>query len=253
MMNFRKIAAASKGRLLLRYFTENTPEPIHPPGVDAARPPARRGWAPDGLLHRAGQPGDLAAGHANGLGGSGWDRSPAHATRRRHVATVRGAPGGYPGEAWSKHPRKLSGFDLVFVASQVRHPRGRVRRHAGRKRRHLERHRPGERRRYAVCRKGARLGPEGARRRGRRRSRGGRVDQLPAITPRDRRCTFRTGQGGETYLFDAPVAGDPHAHIHNFLLNLVVTDDGRIGALDTRALTDARVKEFGASSGGPGR
>jgi len=36
MMNFRKIAAASKGRLLLRYFTENTPEPIHPPGVDAA-------------------------------------------------------------------------------------------------------------------------------------------------------------------------------------------------------------------------
>ena len=36
MMNFRKIAAASKGRLLLRYFTENTPEPIHPPSLDAA-------------------------------------------------------------------------------------------------------------------------------------------------------------------------------------------------------------------------
>ena len=29
-------------------------------------------------------------------------------------------------------------------------------------------------------------------------------------------------------------------------MNLVVTDDGRIGSLDTRALTDARVKEFGA-------
>ena len=54
------------------------------------------------------------------------------------------------------------------------------------------------------------------------------------------------GAGGQTYLFDAPVAGDPHAHIHNFLLYLVVTDDGRIGSLDTRALTDARVKEFGA-------
>jgi hypothetical protein len=36
MMNFRKIAAASTGRLLLRYFTENTPEPIHPAPVDAA-------------------------------------------------------------------------------------------------------------------------------------------------------------------------------------------------------------------------
>ena len=36
MMNFRKIAAASKGRLLLRYFTEDTPEPIHPPTLDAA-------------------------------------------------------------------------------------------------------------------------------------------------------------------------------------------------------------------------
>ncbi len=36
MMNFRKIAAASKGRLILRYFTENTPEPIRSPPVDAA-------------------------------------------------------------------------------------------------------------------------------------------------------------------------------------------------------------------------
>ena len=36
MMNFRKIAAASKGALILRYFTENTPEPIHDAPVDAA-------------------------------------------------------------------------------------------------------------------------------------------------------------------------------------------------------------------------
>ena len=40
-MNFRKIAAASAGRLLLRYFTENTPEPIHPAPVDAAGTPVR--------------------------------------------------------------------------------------------------------------------------------------------------------------------------------------------------------------------
>jgi hypothetical protein len=57
---------------------------------------------------------------------------------------------------------------------------------------------------------------------------------------------IQDGAGGQTYLMDSPVAGDPHAHIHNFLMNVVVTDDGRIGSLDTRALTDPRVKEFGA-------
>ena len=36
MLNFHKIAAASKGRLILRYFTEDTPEPIHPPALDEA-------------------------------------------------------------------------------------------------------------------------------------------------------------------------------------------------------------------------
>ncbi len=36
MLNFRKIAAASKGRLILRYFTENTPEPIHLPAPSSS-------------------------------------------------------------------------------------------------------------------------------------------------------------------------------------------------------------------------
>jgi hypothetical protein len=54
------------------------------------------------------------------------------------------------------------------------------------------------------------------------------------------------GEEGQTYIFDAPVAGDSHMHIHNFLMNLVVSSDGRAGSLDTRRLTNARVKEFGA-------
>jgi hypothetical protein len=57
---------------------------------------------------------------------------------------------------------------------------------------------------------------------------------------------LQDGPRYQTYLFDAPVAGDPHMHVHNFLFNLAVTAEGRIGSLDTRALTDARVKEFGA-------
>jgi predicted ATPase len=57
---------------------------------------------------------------------------------------------------------------------------------------------------------------------------------------------MQDGPGGQTYIFDAPVAGDPHMHAHNFLMNLVVTAEGRIGSLNTRAFTDVRIKEFGA-------
>lgn len=53
------------------------------------------------------------------------------------------------------------------------------------------------------------------------------------------------GPGGATYLADAPIGGDPHAHVHNALFNVVVTEDGRIGSLDTQRL-HARVHEFGA-------
>ncbi len=38
MMPFRKIAAASKGVLIRKYFTENTPEPIHDPTLTPGRP-----------------------------------------------------------------------------------------------------------------------------------------------------------------------------------------------------------------------
>ena len=33
-MNFRKIAAASKGHLILRYFTENSCEPGHAQSIE---------------------------------------------------------------------------------------------------------------------------------------------------------------------------------------------------------------------------
>ena len=38
------------------------------------------------------------------------------------------------------------------------------------------------------------------------------------------------GEAGQTYIFDAPIAGDPHMHIHNCLMNLVVTAEGRAGS-----------------------
>src|SRR5271165_5961760 len=113
MMNFRKIAAASKGRLLLRYFTEDTPEPIHPPGVDAAGRQLEEGgrltsyytgrdsratWRPD-------MPAILA--EAIGIDPSGMPRDAemSRLFEGRRADT---------GEAWSQHKRKLSGFDLEF-------------------------------------------------------------------------------------------------------------------------------------------
>ena len=56
---------------------------------------------------------------------------------------------------------------------------------------------------------------------------------------------IQDGPRGTTYLVDAPVGGDPHAHIHNVLFNMVVTADGRVGSLDTKGL-NSKVQEFGA-------
>jgi conjugative relaxase-like TrwC/TraI family protein len=48
-----------------------------------------------------------------------------------------------------------------------------------------------------------------------------------------------------TYLVDLASVGDPQDHHHNILFNLVVTEDGRIGSLDTKRLRD-KVHEVGA-------
>ena len=93
MMNFRKIAAASKGRLVLRYFTENKPEPIHPPALDAAGRQLDEGGRPDGLLHRSGRPGRLAAGHAGHLARAIGIDPYLDAARRRDGPPLRGAAG----------------------------------------------------------------------------------------------------------------------------------------------------------------
>ena len=53
------------------------------------------------------------------------------------------------------------------------------------------------------------------------------------------------GRGGAAYLADLPINGDPHAHINNALFDFLVADDARIGSLDTKQLTKARVHQFG--------
>jgi hypothetical protein len=149
------------------------------------------------------------------------------------------------GEAWSRHKRKLSGFDLVFsphksvtlaaefaglpaesaaFCNAVDRANDRVMRFVAQE--------------LGWARKGA-GGEDGAD--------PGAVGWM-SFRHHTARPTLplRDGKHGQTYLYDAPDAGDPHLHIHNFLMNLVATADGRIGSLDSRALSDIRVKTFGA-------
>ena len=244
MMNFRKIAAASKGVLILRYMTEDTPEPIHPQPVDTAGRQLEEGGRLTtyytGRDSRATWRPDMPKLIADALG-----IDPRMMPRDKEMSRLFEGKRGDNGEAWSQHKRKLSGFDLVFsphksvtVAAEfgltpaesaliwnaLDRANDRVMRYVAQE--------------VGWARKGA-GGEDGAD--------PGAVGWL-SFRHHTARPTMlvQDGPAGQTYLLDSPVAGDPHMHMHNFLMNVVATADGRIGSLDMRALTDSRVKEFGA-------
>ncbi len=243
-MNFRKIAAASKGVLIVRYFTENTPEPIHPQPVDAAGRKLEEGGRLTsyytGRDSRATWRPDMPALIAKAIG-----IDPRKMPRDQEMARLFEARRGDNGEAWSNRERKISGFDLVFsphksvtVAAEFAPTPAEsgliwnaVDRASDRAMRYVAQE-------VGWARKGA-GGEDGAD--------PGAVGWI-SFRHHTARPTLHVQDGaqGGTYLVDAPVAGDPHMHIHNFLMNVVATADGRIGSLDMRALTDSRVKEFGA-------
>lgn len=244
MVNFRKISAASKGKLLLRYFTEDTPEPIHAAAVDANGRQLDSGGRLTsyytGRDGRATWRPDMPALVANAIG-----INPRMMPRDAELARLFEGKRADDGEAWSVHKRKHSGFDFVFAphksvslaAEFAATPAesaaywNAVDRAADRALRYAAQT-------LGYARKG-RGGEDGA-------DAGGvgwvsfrHHTARPTMVAQD-------GAGGATYLLDAPVAGDPHMHVHNFFMNLVVTPDGRVGSLDTKALTEIKVKELGA-------
>lgn len=244
MMNFRKISAASKGKLLLRYFTEDTPEPTHASPVDEN---GRKLDSGDRLTSyytgrdgRATWRADMPALVADAIG-----INPRMMPRDAELARLFEGKRADNGEAWSVHNRKHSGFDFVFAphksvslaAEFAATPAesaaywNAVDRSADRAMRYAAQT-------LGFARKG-RGGEDGAE--------AGAVGWV-SFRHHTARPTMmlQDGVGGATYLVDAPTAGDPHMHIHNFFMNVVVTPDGRIGSLDTKALTETRVKEFGA-------
>ena len=244
MMNFRKIAAASKGRLLLRYFTEDKPEPMHPAPVDAAGRQLDQGGRLTtyytGRDSRATWRPDMPALVAKAIGID--HRQMPRDVEMSRLFEARRAD---TGEAWSQHKRKLSGFDLVFsphksvtLAAEFAATAAESAAFCNAVDRANDRAMHFVAQELGWARKGA-GGEDGAD--------PGAVGWI-SFRHHTARPTLllQDGRQGQTYLFDAPVAGDPHLHIHNFLMNLVVTAEGRIGSLNSKALTDTRVKTFGA-------
>lgn len=242
MMTFRKLAAASAGHLLRAYFTEDTPEPSHPATIEKGRkldPGGRLTAYYTGRDSRATWRPDMPASVAGALGIDA-SRAPKNADLDRLFEAKR-ADTGAP---WSEHPRKLSAYDLTIAphksvtlaaefaqnpaeAAAIWHA---IDRANDATMRYVARE-------LGWARKG-KGGEDGAD--------PGAVGWV-SFRHHTARPTLHVqdGPNGATYLADIPIPGDPHAHIHNALFNIVVTEDGRIGSLDTQRL-HARVHEFGA-------
>ena len=243
MINFRRLAAAAgAGRIMRKYFTENTPEPAHDVAPDTNRQidaggrltayytmrDSRATWRPD-MPHEAAQ--------ALGI-------NPRLMPKDAELDRLFEGRRGDNGEAWSKHDRKISAYDFtasphksVSLAAEFAPTAAEqaaiwhaIDRANDATMRYIARE-------IGWARKGA-GGEDGAD--------PGAVGWVsfrhhvarPTLPVQD-------GPGGATFLADSTVDGDPHAHVHNALFNMVATDSGRIGSLDTQRL-HARVHEFGA-------
>ncbi len=246
MMPFRKIAAASKGVLIRKYFTENTPEPIHDPTLSPGKPlePGERLTAYyTGRDSRATWRPDMPFVAAQALG-----IDPTLMPRDKEMDRLFEGKRADTGEAWSKHERKISAYDFTFsphksvtlAAEFASTPAesaaiwNAIDRANDAAMRYVVRE-------LGWARKG-KGGEDGAD--------PGAVGWV-SFRHHTARPTLavQDGSGGATYLADAPVGGDPHAHIHNALFNMVATDDGHIGSLDTQRL-QSRVLEFGSYAQG---
>jgi hypothetical protein len=244
MLNFRKIAAACNGEIVRKYYTQDVPEDAAPQGVD----PAGRDLDPGERLtayytgrgERASFRPDMPRPVAKALG-----IDPSHPPKDAELDRLFEAKRADTGAPWSKQARQISGFDFVFspeksaslaaafattpaeaaaIKNAIFSANDAAMRYAATD--------------LGFARKGH-AGEEGAD--------PGEVGWVTFVHDAARpTLALQDGPNGATYLIDAPIAGDPHYHPHNFLPNLVVTEDGRIGSIDARALTADRIHEYGA-------
>lgn len=242
MMTFRKLAAASSGKLLRAYFTENTPEPIHDPATEPGKrndPGGRLTSYYTGRDSRATWRPDMPQTVADALG-----IDPLRMPKDEQLDRLFEAKRADTGEAWSGQERKISAYDLTLAphksislaaefaatpaeSAAIWHA---IDKANDATMRYVARE-------IGWARKG-KGGEDGAEPGGVGWVSFRHHTARPTLPVQD-------GPGGATYLAEVPTSGDPHAHIHNALFNVVVTEDGRVGSLDTQRL-HARVHEFGA-------
>ena len=243
MMTFRKLAAESAGKLIRAYFTENTPQPDHDFRTDLGRQVDSGGRLTSYYTGRDGRATwrpDLSPAVAAAMG-----VDPNSMPRDADLDRLFEAKRADTGAAWSEHKRGISAFDLTLAPHKSITLAAEFAPTAA----------EGAMIWHAIDRANDRTMRYVARELGwARKGKGGEEGIEPgevawvSFRHHTARPTLpvQDGKDGATYLAESPVVGDPHAHIHNALFNMVVTEDGRVGSLDTRALTGTRVHEFGA-------
>jgi len=230
MISFRKISAASNGKLIRAYMSEGTA--LDDPGRRLATYYAGRD-------PRASWRTDMAPAVARALG-----INPSLAPGDEALERLFEAKRADTGEAWTKNKRTVSAYDLTAspdksVTLAIEFARDDAEKAAlilavWRANDDAMRYIAGE------------IGWA-------RRGRGGRDGIEPGevgwasfmhFTARPT-LAVQDGPDGQTYVMDVPVPGDPQTHIHNAMFNMVVTADGHIGSLDSAEMHN-RVHEFGA-------
>lgn len=244
MLNFQKISAACKGEILAEYYGGEQTAQADPSGVDPAGRELESGdWLTAYYAardERARFRQDMTRAVADALG-----ISPARSPTSDELKNLFEARRADTGEAWSKQKREISSFDFVFAphksvslaaqfaalpaeAAAIRNALVAANDDALR---------------YAAADLGFTRRGHGGEKGLERGDIGWFTFRHDAARPT---LALQDGRDGATYLVDAPMAGDPHFHLHNIIPNLVVTDDGHVGAIDARTLTADRVLEYGA-------
>ena len=236
MMNLRKISAKADGRLIRAYLTEHTA--LTPPMPEEHQGKVLATYY--GRDARATWRADMAPEVAAALG-IDTTAGPTEQALDRLFEAKRADTG----EAWSQAPRDISAVDFVtsveksvslaitFARSDeeraallqaVWRANDRAMRYVGQE--------------LGWARRGA-GGQDGAE--------PGQVGWVSFMHFQARpTLALQDGPDGQTYVMDVAVPGDPQVHVHNPMFNLVVTEGGHVGSLDTAEM-QGRVKEFGAT------
>lgn len=246
MMSFKKIAANANGKLIVAYLRENKLEPRQDIGMatDPAADTGRRLNAYyTGRDGRGAWMSDMGSRIADALGVD-LSRPPSDKTLERLV-TARRADTGTEWEATKGRKREISAYDLTFSPDKSVT---------------LAAEFAGTAAEQGVIWIAIHSAAEAAMRlvasevgQARRTVNGEMfVEQGEVAWIAFRHYTARPtldiqdGYDGVTARVEVPVPGDPQAHIHHLLLNIVATESGHLGSLDSQRITDTTAHLYGA-------